>query len=83
MLTLIDADLKPQVQLSNVRSVYRCFCSLNEIVNLSVYMLNSPTQRVTAGTLLELYQQHLVWYDQLPAAMKLGQNFTPAVFFIQ
>lgn len=78
-----DTDLEPHVQLSNVRSVYQCFCELNEIVLQSLYVLYSPVQGLTAAKMLQIYHQYLDWYDQLPEAMRLGHNSTPAVLFTQ
>lgn len=80
---LIDAALPPQVQLSNLRSVYQSFCCLNELVNDLVYVLNLPVHAPKAADILQLYQRFLSWYDELPEVMKLGQNCTPPVIFIQ
>ncbi|KAJ3496131.1 hypothetical protein NLG97_g2885 [Lecanicillium saksenae] len=68
-------------QPSNVRSVYKCFCELSELVHQSLYMLHSPGKPLTARELLNIYTQYLNWYDRIPEALRLGHNFTPAVLF--
>lgn len=68
-------------QPSNVRSVYKTFCELSEIVHKSLYTLYSPGTHVTSKALLEAYTQYLNWYDEIPASLRLGHNFTPAVLF--
>ncbi|KAH8648570.1 fungal-specific transcription factor domain-containing protein [Xylariales sp. PMI_506] len=68
-------------QPSNVRSVYRCFCELSELVHQSLYVLHSPGRPVTSRDLLNIYTQYLNWYDSIPEVLRLGQNFTPAVLF--
>ncbi|PHH87180.1 hypothetical protein CDD83_9208 [Cordyceps sp. RAO-2017] len=68
-------------QPSNVRSVYKCFCELSELVHQSLYVLHSPGKPLTARDLLGIYTQYLNWYDQIPEVLRLGHNFTPAVLF--
>ncbi|OAA55085.1 Transcription factor [Cordyceps fumosorosea ARSEF 2679] len=68
-------------QPSNVRSVYKCFCELSELVHQSLYMLHSPGKPLTARELLDVYTQYLNWYDRIPGSLRLGHNFTPAVLF--
>ncbi|KAL2758317.1 hypothetical protein ACRALDRAFT_1061517 [Sodiomyces alcalophilus JCM 7366] len=68
-------------QPSNVRSVYRCFCELSELVHQSLYVLHSPWRPLTSRDLLNIYTQYLNWYDQIPEVLRLGHNFTPAVLF--
>ncbi|CAJ2503423.1 Uu.00g108170.m01.CDS01 [Anthostomella pinea] len=68
-------------QPSNVRSVYKCFCELSELVHQSLYILHSPTKPVSSRDLLNLYTQYLNWYDRIPEVLRLGHNFTPAVLF--
>lgn len=70
-------------QPSNVRSVYKCFCELSELVHKSLYVLHSPVQPVTSRDLLYIYHEYLNWYDRIPEALRLGHNFTPAVLFAQ
>ena len=70
-------------QLSNVRSVYKCFCELSELVHQSLYVLYSPVRRLTSWNLLGIYSQYLDWYDRIPEVLRLGHNFTPAVLFAQ
>ncbi|KAK8070388.1 hypothetical protein PG997_010591 [Apiospora hydei] len=68
-------------QPSNVRSVYKCFCELSELVHQSLYVLHSPGRPVTSRDLLNIYTQYLNWYDRIPEVLRLGHNFTPAVLF--
>ncbi|KAH8790390.1 fungal-specific transcription factor domain-containing protein [Hyaloscypha sp. PMI_1271] len=68
-------------QPSNVRSVYKTFCELSEIIHKSLYTLYSPGTHVTSKALLEAYTHYLNWYDVIPASLRLGHNFTPAVLF--
>lgn len=70
-------------QPSNLRSMYRCFCELSELVHKSLYVFHSPGQPLTARVLLNIYTQYLDWYDRIPEALRLGHNFTPAVLFAQ
>ncbi|KAM3087208.1 hypothetical protein ACMFMG_001313 [Clarireedia jacksonii] len=70
-------------QPSNVRSVYKTFCELSEIVHNSLYLLHTPGSNFTSHDLLELYTMFLRWYDSIPAALRLGHNFTPFVLFSQ
>ncbi|KAM0265349.1 hypothetical protein ACHAQJ_000190 [Trichoderma viride] len=70
-------------QPSNVRSVYKCFCELSELVHQSLYVLHSPGKPLTARELLNIYTQYLNWYDRIPEVLRLGHNFTPAVLFAQ
>lgn len=70
-------------QPSNVRSVYKCFCELSELVHQSLYVLHSPGQPLTSRDLLNIYTQYLNWYDKIPEVLRLGHNFTPAVLFAQ
>jgi hypothetical protein len=68
-------------QPSNVRSVYKCFCELSELVHQSLYILHSPGRPLTSLDLLSIYTQYLNWYDGIPEVLRLGHNFTPAVLF--
>ncbi|KAK4178263.1 fungal-specific transcription factor domain-containing protein [Triangularia setosa] len=68
-------------QPSNVRSVYKCFCELSELVHQSLYIMHSPGRPLTSKDLLTIYTQYLDWYDRIPEVLRLGHNFTPAVLF--
>ena len=70
-------------QPSNVRSVYRTFCELSEIVHKALYVFYAPGTPLTSKSLLDIYTQYLSWYDAIPEALRLGHNFTPAVLFAQ
>jgi hypothetical protein len=80
----IEAQLERSfTQLSNVRSVCKTFFELTEIVHKSLYAFFTPGTRVTKKTLLTSYTDFLEWYEAIPVALRLGQNFTPAVLFVQ
>lgn len=64
-----------------MRSVYKCFCELSELVHQSLYILYSPGRPLTSRDLLGIYTQYLNWYDSIPEVLRLGHNFTPAVLF--
>jgi hypothetical protein len=70
-------------QPSNVRSVYKCFCELSELVHRSLYILHTPGRPVTSQKLLSIYTEYLSWYDRVPDVLRLGHNFTPSVLFAQ
>lgn len=70
-------------QPSNVRSVYKTFCELSEIVHKAHYTFYAPGISLTGKALLEIYTHYLQWYDDIPEALRLGHNFTPAVLFAQ
>jgi hypothetical protein len=70
-------------QPSNVRSVYKCFCELSELVHASLYILHTPGRPLTGPDLLSIYTQFIDWYDTVPVSLRLGHNFTPAVLFAQ
>ncbi|KAI1744752.1 fungal-specific transcription factor domain-containing protein [Xylaria scruposa] len=77
-----DAPLQRSCeQPSNVRSVYKCFCELSELVHQSLYVLHSPGRPLSSRDLLNIYTQYLNWYDSIPEVLRLGHNFTPAVLF--
>jgi hypothetical protein len=46
-------------QPSNVRSVYRTFCELSEIVHRSLYIFYTPGMELTSKALLDVYTQYL------------------------
>ncbi|KAM7205224.1 Zn(2)-Cys(6) zinc finger domain protein [Rhypophila sp. PSN 637] len=77
---LAPLDL-PYEQPSNVRSVYKCFCELSELVHQSLYMLHSPGKPLTANDLQAIYKRYLLWYKHIPEVLKFGKNYTPAVLF--
>lgn len=70
-------------QPSNVRSVYKCFCELSELVHDSLYTLHTPGRPLRGPDVLFIYTRFMDWYDSVPVALRLGQNFTPAVLFAQ
>ncbi|KAG5982006.1 hypothetical protein E4U55_002420 [Claviceps digitariae] len=71
----------PYQQASNERSVFTLFCQLTGLSHESLYLIHGPSQQLTAQNLLHHYTKYLIWYDELPEALRLGQNFTPHVLF--
>ncbi|KAG5999102.1 hypothetical protein E4U43_002276 [Claviceps pusilla] len=71
----------PYQQASNERSVFTLFCQLSALSHQSLYLIQNPGQQLTAQNLLRHYTKYLLWYDELPEALRLGQNFTPYVLF--
>lgn len=59
-------------QPSNVRSVYKTFCELSEIVHQALYIFYTPGTPLTSKSLLDVYTKYLNWYDAIPAALRLG-----------
>jgi len=70
-------------QPSNIRTVFNCFCQLSEIIHNALYTLHCPAKPVTSRAIIEVYKKYLHWYEDIPAIMRLGQNFTPQVLFVQ
>ncbi|PBP26673.1 fungal specific transcription factor domain-containing protein [Diplocarpon rosae] len=68
-------------QPSNVRSVYKTFCELSEIVHKSLYLLYTPGKPVTSRNLNKIYTAYIRWYAAIPDTLRLGTNFTPSVLF--
>ena len=84
ILTLAGVPLQLSCeQHSNERSVFTCFCELSELAHQSLYLVHNPNRPLMAKGLLQVYTKYLIWYDQLPEALRLGQNFTPYVLFVQ
>jgi hypothetical protein len=75
--------IKEASQPSNVRSVFRCFAELSELVHQSLYALYSPGRTLTSSEVISVYFRYINWYSSLPEALRLGRNFTPAVLFCQ
>lgn len=83
-LTVVGAPLETAcTQPSNVRSVYKTFCELSEIVHKSLYMLYTPGKPVTSQSLNNVYTEYIRWYSEIPSTLRLGHNFTPSVLFAQ
>ena len=70
-------------QPSNIRSVYKSFCELSEVVHDTLFTLYKPEGRLTSQKILDCYTRFLNWYSSLPDVLRLGQNFTPSVLFTQ
>ncbi len=70
-------------QPSNTRSVYHSFCELSRIMHSSSYGLFQPGKGITSPDLVNLYVEYLDWYNVLPEALRLGDNSTPMVLFVQ
>lgn len=70
-------------QPSNVRTVFKTFGELSQIVHKSLYACYTPGSQFTSQALLSVYTDYLAWYDNIPEELRLGHNFTPAVLFCQ
>lgn len=64
-----------------MQSICKYFYELSELVHQSLYVLHSPEKPLTSRDLLNIYTQHLDWYDRIPEVLRLGHNFTPAILF--
>lgn len=75
----------PCEQASNEPSVFMLICQISELAHDCRYRVHSPVAALTAEaqTLLRLYTKYLVWYDNLTETLRLGQNFTLCVLFVQ
>ena len=71
------------LQVSNVRSVYAAICQLIELVHDSLYLLYVPGRLLNSQDILNIYTRYLAWYSSLSVALRLGDNSTPAVIFMQ
>jgi len=70
-------------QPSNIRSVYKVFAELAQLVHKTNLCLQSEdTQEITLSV-RALYTEHLQFYSSLPDALRLGRNSTPPVLFAQ
>ena len=72
-----------KAQPSNIQSVYNSFCELSEIVNDTLYTLYTPGRPLRVQRVLTAYTQYLDWYNAMSDELRLGQNFTPSVLFVQ
>lgn len=70
-------------QPSNVRSVFKCFADLAEVVHRAIYTVYTPGRTVTSAEVVAAYYRYLKWYNSLTEVLRLGTNFTPAVLFAQ
>ncbi|KAJ6438335.1 amino-acid permease inda1 [Purpureocillium lavendulum] len=68
-------------QPSNVRSIFKCFCELSDVVHEALYLLYSPGEPLAASSISSIYAKYLQWYEELPEVLRLGRNFTPSVLF--
>lgn len=68
------------MQASNTQSVFKCFCEIGQLGHNTAYLMQTPHVPVTAHALLEAYNHYLDWYNRIPAALRLGANYTPSVF---
>lgn len=59
-------------QPSNVRSVFKTFCEVSEIVHQALYVFYTPGTPLNGKALLAIYTRYLNWYDAIPTALRLG-----------
>ena len=77
------ASAASQGQPSNLRTVYNSFCELAEIVNDNLFTMHAPGRRLNSQNVLAAYTKYLSWYSAMSDELRLGQNFTPSVLFVQ
>jgi hypothetical protein len=70
-------------QPSNVRAVYRSLCELSTIIHHILYVMYADANSLMSRDILDRYTQLLGWYDSLPEVLRLGDNSTPSVLFVQ
>jgi hypothetical protein len=70
-------------QPSNVRAVYKSLCELSTIIHSALYVMYSDTDSLTSRGILDRYTRMLGWYSSLPEMLRLGENSTPSVLFVQ
>jgi hypothetical protein len=70
-------------QPSNVHAVYKSLCELSTIIHSTLYVTYADTDPVHSRDILDLYTRILGWYSSLPEVLRLGENSTPSVLFVQ
>ncbi|KAK6364750.1 hypothetical protein LTS17_011855 [Exophiala oligosperma] len=70
-------------QPSNMRSVYKIFAELAQLVHKTNLCLQSEDTRDITSSVRALYTEYLQFYSSLPDALRLGRNSTPPVLFAQ
>lgn len=70
-------------QPSNVRGVYASLCELSTIIHGILYVMQADTDPISSKDVLDQYTRMLDWYNSLPKALRLGENSTPSVLFVQ
>ncbi|KAK5245285.1 hypothetical protein LTS06_009291, partial [Exophiala xenobiotica] len=68
-------------QPSNLRSVYKAFAELSEIVHKTNLCLQAEDTRDITARVRGLYTEYLQFYGSLPDSLRLGGNSTPPVLF--
>jgi hypothetical protein len=70
-------------QPSNIRAMHRSLCELSTIIHSTLYVMYTGTDSLTSREILDRYTRMLDWYSSLPEMLRLGENSTPSVLFIQ
>lgn len=70
-------------QPSNVRAVYSSLCELSTIIHDNLYVMYGDTESVSSRDILAQYTRMMGWYSSLPEVLRLGENSTPSVLFVQ
>lgn len=87
LTTIIDPSGQPlhssSAQPSHVRSVFKYFCELSELISQALHILYLPGKRLRSRDLLKVYTRYISWYNEIPEDLRLGHNFTPAVIVAQ
>jgi hypothetical protein len=70
-------------QPSNAAAVYKSLCELSTIIHSFLYVMYADADSLTDRDIFDRYSQLLGWYGSLPEALRLGENSTPSVLFVQ
>jgi len=84
LISVTGSTLEPPCeQPCHIISVFNSFCELTEIVHEALYTLHCPAKTANRQDMIGVYTRFLSWYNNLPAMLRLGTNFTPQVLFMQ
>ena len=70
-------------QPSDMRAVYKSLCELSTLIHSTLYVTYAGADSVHSRDVIDLYTRMLGWYSSLPMVLRLGENSTPSVLFIQ
>lgn len=70
-------------QPGNVYAVYRSLCELSTIIHRILYAMYADADSRSSRDILKEYTKMLAWYSSLSEVLRLGENTTPSVLFVQ
>lgn len=70
-------------QPSHVRGVYKSLCKLSTLIHSTLCIVHSDADSVSSRDVVDIYTRMLDWYSSLPEVLRLGDNSTPSVLFVQ